>query len=90
MLEFLAQAAGAPDANPQVIAAYAEGTLFVCSTYQERGEIEDAIRLAGAAAWALCSPAARARWLERGNETTAAEIERWIDGILALAERSSG
>ncbi len=89
MFEFLARAAAAPDADAQVVAAYAEGTLFVCSTRQERGETDEAIRLAAQAAWALRSPAARARWLERGNESTAAEIERWIEGILALAPRTA-
>jgi hypothetical protein len=38
--------------------------------------------MAAAAASALRSPAARARWLERGNDTTAAEIERWTEHIL--------
>jgi hypothetical protein len=81
LYEFLGQAAEG-SADPELVADFAEATLVVCSWRQESGELGEARRVAAAAASALRSPAARARWLERGNETTAAEIERWTEHIL--------
>jgi hypothetical protein len=84
MFDFLERTSG-PDANPPLIADYAEGTLIVCTIHQQRGAADDAVRVAAAAAWALRSNAARGRWLERGAEAAEA-IEQWVEGILALSD----
>lgn len=83
MIRALAGAAK-PDGDAQLIADLAEGTLVLCTTYQERSDLPAALRTARAGAWALRSTAAAERWRERGGEPAAQEIGAWVEQMLAL------
>jgi Domain of unknown function (DUF4062)/AAA ATPase domain len=89
MLEVLEKGAGADDPDACLIADYAEGALVASTRHQERGDDAEAMRIAHAARWALRSPAATARWQERGGESAVAEITAWLDAIDAAAAAST-
>jgi hypothetical protein len=85
LLNFLNEAAGSADADARLVAEYAEGALVLSTVNVDRGDEAEAYRIVTAARLALQSPAAHARWLERGNADTAAEIRGWVDAMLAGA-----